>query len=240
MGRRNPVNRWLDVACSFALSSARLGAGLRVSPLGERPEKSLELFEFEACPFCRKVREALSCLDLEAVIYPCPKNGPTYRPQVAKEGGKMQFPFLKDPNTGASLYESDEIVRYLFEKYGKGPAPFLCRGGTVNQVSGFLAAPLRGTRGLKYMGAKKPVQMIELYSFEGSPYCRIVREVLCSLEIPYKLHNVAKGSPSRKAFVERSGKMMVPYLVDPNTNTSLFESEEIKEYLLSRYAFHGG
>jgi len=234
------MNRRVDVASSFALSVARLGAGIRVSPLGERPEKRLELYEFEACPFCRKVREALSCLDLEAVIYPCPKNGPTYRPKVREEGGKMQFPFLKDPNTGTSLYESDDIVRYLFEKYGKGPAPFLCSGGMVNKASGFLAVPLRGTLGLNYIRSRKPEQMLELYSFEGSPYCRIVREVLCSLEIPYHLHNVAKGSPSRNAFVERSGKMMVPYLVDPNTSTALFESADIKKYLLSRYALNGG
>jgi glutathione S-transferase len=51
---------------------------------------------------------------------------------------------------------------------------------------------------------------------------------------------VAKGSPSRNAFVERSGKMMVPYLVDPNTNTALFESADIKKYLLSGYALNGG
>ena len=234
------MNRLVDVTSSFALSVARLGAGIRVSSLGERPKKRLELYEFEACPFCRKVRETLSCLDLKAVIYPCPKNGPTYRPKVREEGGKMLFPFFKDPNTDTSMYESDDIVRYLFEKYGKGPVPFLCSGGVVNKVSGFLAVPLRATLGLNYIRSRKPEQMLELYSFEGSPYCRIVREVLCSLEIPYYLNNVAKGSPSRTAFVERSGKMMVPYLVDPNTNTAMFESADIKNYLLSRYALSGG
>ena len=60
------------------------------------------------------------------------------------------------------------------------------------------------------------------YSFEPSPFCRIVREALCSLEIPYLLHNVAKGSPRREAFVARSGRMMVPWLVDPNTGIEMF------------------
>ena len=50
------------------------------------------------------------------------------------------------------------------------------------------------------------------------------------------LHNVAKGSPSRAAFVERSGKMMVPYLVDPNTDTAMFESADIVRYLDRTYA----
>jgi hypothetical protein len=40
-------------------------------------------------------------------------------------------------------------------------------------------------------------------------------------ELPYLLHNVAKGSPSREGFVRRSGKMQVPYLVDPNTGKSV-------------------
>jgi glutathione S-transferase len=46
---------------------------------------------------------------------------------------------------------------------------------------------------------------------------------------------VGKGSPSRTAFVERSGKMQVPYLVDPNTGAALFESAEIVAYLERSY-----
>jgi glutathione S-transferase len=56
------------------------------------------------------------------------------------------------------------------------------------------------------------------------------------LEIPYLLHNVGKNSPSRPAFEKRSGKMMVPYLVDPNTDTEMFESAEIVAYLERTYA----
>ena len=63
-----------------------------------------------------------------------------------------------------------------------------------------------------------------------------MREHLCALEIPYILHNVAKGSPSRDEFVERSGKMMVPYLIDPNTGTEMFESADIVAYLDRTYA----
>jgi hypothetical protein len=74
------MNRLLDVATSFAVTVARLGAGMGVESVGPRPVKPLELYEFEGCPFCRKVREALSALDLDAVVYPCPKNGPTFRP----------------------------------------------------------------------------------------------------------------------------------------------------------------
>ena len=230
------MGRIIDVAGAFAVSVARLGAGLKVGSLGKRPERPLELYEFEACPFCRKVRETMTCLDLDAMVYPCPKNGPTYRPKVEEEGGKMQFPYLVDPNTGERMYESDRIVGYLFEHYGQGRAPFLYSGGPVNLLTSSLGGALRGSKGIRYTPSSKPEQPLELYSFEGSPYCRIVREVLCSLELPYLLHNVGKGSPSRAAFVERSGNMMVPYLIDPNTGTEMFESADIKRYLLATYA----
>ena len=63
-----------------------------------------------------------------------------------------------------------------------------------------------------------------------------MREALSELELPYMLHNVAKGSPRRAAFVERSDKMMVPYLIDPNTSRAMFESAEIVRYLNETYA----
>jgi len=68
-----------------------------------------------------------------------------------------------------------------------------------------------------------------------NPYCGIAREALCELEIPYKLHNVAKGSPRRQAYLARSGKMQVPFLHDPNTGTDLFESADIVAYLERTY-----
>jgi len=63
-----------------------------------------------------------------------------------------------------------------------------------------------------------------------------VRERLSSYEIPYRLHNVAKGSPGRDAFVARSGRMQVPYLVDPNVGVALFESADIVHHLDREYA----
>ena len=86
--------------------------------LGPRPEKPIEIYEFESCPFCRKVREIVAILDLDVLFYPCPRNGPNFRQKVLEMGGKLQFPYMVDPNTGASMYESDDIIRYLVDKYG--------------------------------------------------------------------------------------------------------------------------
>jgi glutathione S-transferase len=228
--------RALDVATSVAATLARLGNGAQIGSLGARPERPLELYEFEACPFCRKVREALSILDLDADVFPCPKRGPRFRPEVERRGGKQQFPYLVDPNTQIEMYESDAIVRYLFERYGDGRVPLALSLGPVTDFSAQLASLWRPGAGAFYKSARAPEKPLELWSFEASPFCRLARERLCVLELPYRLHNVAKGSPKRAEFVRRSGKMMVPYLVDPNTGKEMFESADIVAYLDDTYA----
>lgn len=227
--------RALDIATSFGATLARMGAGLAVGSPGKRPERPLELYDFEGCPYCRKVREALSVLDLGAWIYPCPKGGPHYREVVRERGGKYQFPYLVDPNTGVEMYESDDIVRYLFERYGDGEVPFLF-SAPLADLSSFLANVARPARGTFYRKARAPEVPLDLWSFEASPFCRLVREGLSTLELPYQLHNVAKGSAHREAFVARSGRMMVPFLLDPNTGVEMFESADIVEYLEKTYA----
>lgn len=230
------MSRIVDVSTSL-LSTLLSGAGgLQVGAIGRRPEKVLELYEFENCPYCRKVREALSILDLEADVRPCPKGGPRFREEVRRRGGKAQFPFLVDPNTDTEMYESDDIIRYLFDRYGDGRAPFLLSAPVLRDAGSILAGLPRVGYGSHYRRARSPEQPLELYSFEASPFCRLAREALCTLELPYRLHNVAKGSPGREAFVARSGRMMVPWLVDPNTGTHLFESADIVRYLEATYA----
>src|SRR5215472_5010671 len=230
------VNRTVDVVSSLGATLARGGLAARVGTLGPRPERPLELWEFEGCPYCRKVREALSILDLAVQVWPCPKGGPRYRVELERKAGKAQFPYLADPNTGKAIYESDDIVRYLFKAYGGGQVPWLLAAGVLGDASSTLASVFRPSVGIRYRPANPPARPLELWSFEASPFCRIVREALCTLELPYLLHNVAKGSPGREAFVARSGKMMVPWLSDPNTGTQLFESADIVTYLEQTYA----
>jgi glutathione S-transferase len=230
------MNRAFDVTSSLLATLARLGQGAAVGRLGARPTKPLVLYEFEACPFCRKVREALSILDLDAKVYPCPKGGTRFRSEVERRGGKQQFPYLVDENAGVEMYESDDIVRHLWQRYGSGGPPLALSLGPLTDASAMLASAARLGAGASYRGAKSPDEPLELWSFEASPFCRIVREALCELEIPYLLHNVAKGSPRRESFVARSGKMMVPYLVDPNLNVAMFESADIVAYLERTYA----
>jgi glutathione S-transferase len=227
--------RALDVASSTLASALRLGAGWKATPVARQPERLLELYEFEACPYCRRVREAMSELDLDAMVYPCPRGGARWRPKVTELGGKRRFPFLVDPNTGRKMNESGDIVAYLVETYG-GAAVGLWLG-PLSVAGGGLASALRAGHGRAARPSRLPEKPLELWSYEASPYSRLVREALCELELPYVLHNVAKGSPRREAFVARSGRMMVPYLVDPNApegeaaRAGMFESADIVRHL---------
>jgi glutathione S-transferase len=246
----------LDALNSTLASTLRLWRGTNARAPARRPTRHLRLYEFEACPYCRLVREALTELDLDALIYPSPHGGKRFRPKVAALGGRQQFPFLVDPNTNESMYESADIIDYLYRTYGGRPAPSrLLRPLDVS--SSVLAAIPRLRAGSRARPSKAPKKPLELFSFESSPYSRRVRELLCELELPYLLRSTGKarwqdlGPPviratlfpdlpvagrTRTELLERAGKVQVPYLVDPNTGAAMFESDAIRQYLLDTYA----
>ena len=137
MGLRDNI----DLATSLAASSLRAWRGTdRFSAAPLQPEKLLELYEFEGCPYCRLVREVLTELDIDAMIYPCPKGGTRFRPQVVEQGGKAQFPWLHDPNTGQQMYESADIIRYLLATYGQRSVS----GGGLQRRLDVLSSSLAG------------------------------------------------------------------------------------------------
>jgi glutathione S-transferase len=236
--------RLLNDAASFAATIIRLGRGIVPVVTGAQrrtPEQPLELWEFENCPYCRKVREVLCELDLDYVSHPLPHGHPGWRDFAAREG-RHQVPFLVDPNTGTRLYESDDIDAYLNASYGNGtragwtlPVPSL-----LDDAVSALASGARIGRGTNYRGRPLAAgyQDLTLYNMEGSPYCRKVREVLSELALPYVVRNLPKGSPKRDELVRRGGKMQVPYLVDPNTGREMYESDTITAYLDAEYGAH--
>jgi len=250
------MNATLDVLNSTLTSSLRFWRGTMARGSAKQPARPLHLYEFEACPYCRLVREALTELDLDALIHPTPHGGKRFRPKVVELGGKQQFPFLVDPNSGESMYESADIIEYLYRRYGGRSAPArLLRPLDVS--SSVLAGIPRLRAGAQARPAKAPKRPLELFSFESSPYSRRVRELLCELEIPYLLRSTGKarwqdlGPPilratvfparpvegrTRTELLRRAGKVQVPYLVDPNTGNAMFESEAIRDYLSATYA----
>ncbi|KAL9242225.1 hypothetical protein vseg_016246 [Gypsophila vaccaria] len=206
------------------------------SKLGPRPQKPIVIYEYESCPYCRKVREIVSILDLDVLFYPCPKNGPNFRPKVVEMGGKQQFPYMVDPNTRVEMYESDDIIKYLVNNYGDGKVPCLLSLGPLTTVSAGFALMGRLGRGHSYTPAKLPPQPLVLWAYEGSPFCKVVREVLVELELPHIQRSCARGSPKRQDLFARLGHFQVPFLEDPNTGVEMFESAEIVDYLKATYA----
>ncbi|MGP4843508.1 glutathione S-transferase N-terminal domain-containing protein [Marinobacter sp. 1Y8] len=246
----------LGILGSVATSSLVAWRGCLVVKPARQPEKPLILYDMEACPYCRRVREALTALHLDADIRPCPKGGKRYRDEAQAVGGKPLFPLLVDENTGDVLYESTDIVEYLFSTYGERPVPGYYRSKPYQPVLGSLASAVRGLKGMHAHPSKAPEQPLHLWSFEGSPYARVVRERLCELEIPYRLHNLGKEhwteiGPARQrikpgpyvpepggkrdAFYQQHQRVQVPYLEDPNTGEALFESARILRYLNETY-----
>jgi glutathione S-transferase len=203
---------------------------------GPRPEKPIELYEFQGCPFCRKVREIVSILDIDVLFYPTPKNGPNFRPKAVELGGKSQFPYMVDPNTGVSMYESDDIIKYLVDKYGDGQVPVPLKLGFLTTITASLALAARGGKGSNYVPSRLPEKPLELWAYEQSPFCKIASEAFSELEIPHIYHSCARGSSKRDELKQKTGKFQVPYMEDPNTGVKLFESAAIVEYLKSTYA----
>ena len=245
-----------NLATSLLSTLFRGASGIQSRPAARQPRELLELYDIENCPYCRLVRKALTELDLDALIYPCPKQGKRYRPAVRSRGGKAQFPFLVDPNTGVEMYESLDIIAYLFETYGERELPLRWKAGQLQTLGSMLASAPRMSRGMQVNAGQLPAYLLELYSFESSPYARPVRELLCEMEIPYVLRNcgrtrleewvlppvrdrlgieVESELDNRRALMEAEGRVSIPYLWDPNTERGLFESRDIMVYLQDTY-----
>lgn len=185
---------------TYLASALRLGLGDRVVGPGARPSQPLVLYDFEACPFCRTVREAISMLDLEVDIRPCPKGGARFRPEVEKVVPRVRLPTLLDPGVPDGqvvLQESEVIVRHLFARYGTTPPPLRARLGPLGTWTSGLATAVRLPRGKWARPSRSTDARYQLFSFEASPEARVVREVMTELELPYRLVSAATGSARR-------------------------------------------
>jgi len=243
----------LDTLTSGLASIARLPYGTDVAPAirdGSWPpagtiEPEIILYEFEGCPFCRRVREVITYLDLPCTIKPCAR-GCRHREEVVSASGRTKptYPYLVDKTAGIAMFESQDICEHLIATYGGDviktpPAPedFFFASTFVTGWIPSLFRPGRGAAVEEVMvGKPPPAQMLTLYSYDGNQFCRFVREILCELDLPYQLRSTGKGSPRREELSALSGRTTAPFLVDPNTGKQMGESVDIVNYLLETYA----
>ena len=76
---------------------------------------SLILYQFEACPYCAKVRAAIKELGVELEVRDTREND-NYREELVAMTGKTQVPCLVID--GKPMHESGDIVDYLKENFG--------------------------------------------------------------------------------------------------------------------------
>lgn len=226
----------------------RLAIGSSVVPQRPEPEPApqIMLFEFEACPFCRRVREVVTYLDLAVIVVPCAR-GSRHRAEVVSRGGRAQFPYMVDCSAGGSpveMYESADIVSYLLNRYGAGASlpsdDFLSPLSTATAFLPTLLRPGRGAQtspaALQTAQPREPPSLV-LYSYEGNQFCRLVREVLCELDLPYELRSAGKGSPRRESMARiTGGSTQCPHLLDRSNGRSISDSAAIVDYLRESYS----
>lgn len=258
------LSHQFKVMQSLTSSLLQFGKGMMGTANPKQPPELLKLYEMEGCPYCRRVREVLTLLNLDYISYPCPKKGTKYRPKVVEMTGKAQFPFFIDPNNGSQIQESAQIIAHLFQHYGNtGKTPKKYQNLPNRDMASTLATVVSALRGLKVQTSNKtrpqPEQLLELYGFDASPFTRLVRERLCELELAYVCRNVAKerwqdmGTAKLRSLLGEytpikggkreqvlnevmQGRMQLPYLLDPNTDTAMYESKDILEYLNTTYS----
>jgi len=86
--------------------------------------------------------------------------------------------------------------------------------------------------------------MLELYQAEGCPHCKKVRDKLTDLGLSYVTHNPrlpggeggdVKNEQTYREMTELGGQDQIPYLVDTGREETLYESDDIVEYLDEHY-----
>lgn len=72
------------------------------------------LYYKPTCPFCQRVLQMGENLGVEFDLKDIVANE-EFAAELLEKGGKRQVPFLVDTETGASMYESSDIIDYIRE-----------------------------------------------------------------------------------------------------------------------------
>ena len=85
----------------------------------DKQTKFLTIYQFEACPFCVKVRRFIRKNALKINLKDA-KNNKTFKYELVSEGGKHKVPCLKIEKINVKtkwLYESTEIIKFLKKEF---------------------------------------------------------------------------------------------------------------------------
>lgn len=79
---------------------------------------TMQLYQFEACPFCVKVRREMKRQSVSIALKDA-KNDNAAREELLVGGGRVKVPCLKITENGKEtwMYESSDIVTYLQKEF---------------------------------------------------------------------------------------------------------------------------
>ena len=237
---------------AFDLATSNLGSLLRLKTAqhvlkrngNNIPKCTLTLYEYEASPWCRVVREHLQLLGLPVLIKPCPRQtlfkegafdtNAVFRKEAweiyeqenqndekEKEMKMMyQFPLLVDETSSSSspeiVSESSTIIRHLWEKYSD------------NVIEERPSVDLKlNSNGLPFFvrfpllsapSAVRPFPHCGLFQLPSSFHAPQVNTTSTTKE-PLKplVFRGKEGCPESRLVRERLCSLLIPYYNHPNT-----------------------
>ena len=77
--------------------------------------------------------------------------------------------------------------------------------------------------------------MLNLYYKESCPFCQRVMDMAENLGVEFELKDIEDDAVAAE-LIEKGGKRQVPYLVDTEKDTAMYESGDIIEYIRDNYA----
>jgi glutaredoxin len=103
---------------NFIFSPSGVKRSVQEQQAADEKAQSLELYQFEACPFCVKVRREIKRQSVTITLKDA-KRDETARSELAAGGGQIKVPCLKITKDGQEtwMYESSDIVNYLKQEF---------------------------------------------------------------------------------------------------------------------------
>uniref|UniRef100_A0A7S1B4M5 GST N-terminal domain-containing protein n=2 Tax=Corethron hystrix TaxID=216773 RepID=A0A7S1B4M5_9STRA len=237
-----------DTLTSGLSSICRLPKGTTVLRSESSDITLLRLYDIENSVECRPVRERITELDLDVgLVVPSAVGGSSFRDGTIPSGVVPSLVVAEGGNgEETTLFGTEEIISFFDARFpvpkrdddddvfsSKILPPLLSAGNAI-------ASALRFGRGRDVspssVEAPRPKNPLVLYSYEGNQFCRLVREVLTELDLPYRLVSSGKGSRKRADLAARTGgSSQCPYLVDEDNGIEMAESADIVRYLYKTY-----
>ncbi|WP_159650594.1 glutaredoxin family protein [Vibrio atypicus] len=103
---------------NFVFSPKGVKRSQEAQTSADEKAQSMALYQFEACPFCVKVRRAMKRQSVNIELRDA-KNDQQHRAELEAGGGRIKVPCLRIEKDGQVewMYESSDIVTYLEKEF---------------------------------------------------------------------------------------------------------------------------